>query len=781
MLPRDAAGRVAVELRVRGVVQGVGFRPFAFRLANKLNLAGWVRNDSHGATVHIEGRAADVLAFHDGLIADIPAPACLEAVEVVPAAPTSATGFRIEPSRAETSIAARVPPDRATCEPCRCEVFDPKNRRFRHPFANCTVCGPRFTIVDALPYDRARTAMNRFALCPACAAEFSDPTDRRFHAQPVACPFCGPVIVTRTAAGDTGVGDAALALAVGVLRSGGILALKGLGGFQLLVRADDPAAVRRLRVLKRRPSKPLAVMVSSVADARRLAQIDDTEQRQLTDPANPIVLLDRLPTAPLANEVSPSIGTVGIVLPTTPLHHLLLGDLDFPVVATSGNASGEPIALDGAEAADQLGAIADGFLDHDRPIRRRADDSVVRIIAGRPMVIRLARGYAPLPLPHLERWAAARNLPCALAVGGQQKVALALWTGTQAVLGPYIGDLDDHRTQAAFQIATEDFTTLYDCRPAVVACDHHPDYATTRWAECSGAEVFRVQHHHAHAVGLMVEHDLLDREVLAFTWDGTGLGDDGTLWGGEVLRVTLTGYTRVASLWPIPLPGGEAAIHEPARIALAIVAAACGVERCLTDRQLLERLGLSESAARTLLRMVDREINCPTSTGMGRLFDGLAALVLPLPRVSYEAEAAVRLESICTDSSVIPYPISTVFRDGIWRGDWRPLVDAVLNDLCDGVAVGVIAARIHAAVALWADDVADRYRGLPVVLAGGCFQNRRLTQSLRTRLEAAGRIVHQPEQIPGNDGGLAVGQLAVTLARLAGTRISPPRGDTECV
>jgi hydrogenase maturation protein HypF len=617
-----------------------------------------------------------------------------------------------------------------------------------------------------MPYDRRETGMAGFPLCPDCEREYGSPECRRFHAQPVACGVCGPQVWLRDGKARTVQhGDEAIRGAAMQLRAGRVVAFKGLGGFQLLVRADTSEAVMVLRRRKGRPTKPLAVMVPDVMAAQRLVRLGAEEWQLLESPENPVVLLDRLSgtEARLAPEIAPHLHWVGLMLPTTPLHDLLLAELDFPVVATSGNLSEEPIQSDNDAGVARLVEVADVFLVHDRPIERRVDDSVVRVAAGGPVMIRLARGYAPLPLPALERWLEARRTPPApvLAVGGQQKSAVALWTGTQAVLSPHVGDLDGPETRAAFTQLTVELTDLYGCGAERIACDLHPDYFSTRWAEGQGRPVLRVQHHHAHAAAVMAEHGLLGEEVLAFTWDGTGYGPDGTIWGGEVLRARVDGYERVASLRPFPLPGGETAVREPSRVALGMLAATFGEVAVLDDAELVGSLGLRPAHAKLLLRMILRNVNTPWTSSLGRLFDAVAALLLPIRRVSYEGEAAAWLESLADGSVGAGYELGS---DASGRADWSGLVRAMLEDRRHGVSASVIAGRFHQAIADWASAVAGRHPGLPVVLGGGCFQNRLLLERTRSGLEAAGRRVYHGSRVPPGDGGLAVGQLAVALA-----------------
>lgn len=762
----------ARRVRVRGLVQGVGFRPFVYRLAERLALVGWVRNDADGVLVHVEGSEPALAAFEQMLHAQAPPLAAINAVETADHEPAGYEEFVIEPSPpGDGAGRTRVPADRVACAACLNDVLDPHDRRHDYPFTTCTDCGPRFSIVRAMPYDRERTTMAEFPLCRRCRAEYEGPFDRRFHAEPIACPTCGPRVWLTDAAGqDLADGELAIRAAAEQLQFGQIVALKGLGGFQLLVRADSSGAVARLRQRKRRPTKPFAVMVPSLTQVRLVAHTTAVERALLAGPAGPIVLLRRRAGSCVSPVVAPRGDLLGVMLPTTPLHHLLLRECDFPVVATSGNVSDDPIEIDERAAVDRLNDIADLFLLHNRPIARRVDDSVARVIADTPVLLRLARGHAPAPLPALERWIAARPniaLPPMLAVGGQQKSAVALWTGRQAVLGPHIGDLESVETANAFAHSIADLQALYACRAAAVAADRHPDYHSRRWADASGLPVVAVQHHHAHAAACMVEHDLLDKEILAFTWDGTGLGDDGTIWGGEVLRARLDGYTRVATLAPFGLPGGEAAIREPGRVALALLLASFDRAAVLADEPLLARLGLTPPAARTLAQLIDRGLNCPVTTSMGRLFDAVAALALGAARVSYEGEAAAWLEAAVDDSETTAYPLPLVEEDSLLRADWQPLVRALVTDLRGGATAGRMAARFHHALTGWAAEVAARHTGLPVVLGGGCFQNRRLVEAIRDRLTAAGRAVYHAGAIPPGDGGLAAGQLAVALARRA--------------
>jgi hydrogenase maturation protein HypF len=758
---------------VTGRVQGVGFRPFVSRLAARLGLRGWIANDGRGVCIHAEG-AADALAqFAGELRRSAPASAQVADVRTCPVDVQGLAAFAIQASEpVHGPVRVRVPPDRAICAHCAAEVLDPANRRHAYPLITCTDCGPRYTILEHLPYDRPATTMRKFEVCGTCDREFHAVDSRRGHAQTLSCHDCGPQVVFHRGDESQSIGGPdALRLARAALTAGEVLALKGIGGFQLLVRADRSEAVTRLRQRKRRPSRPFALMPLSLAAAEQIACLTPADRAVLSSPENPIVLATRrsVPSTEwrIAPEVAPRLVQLGLMLPTTGLHQLLLNELPFPVVATSGNRSEEPITMDESGSERALGEIADAWLTHDRPIHRRVDDSVVRVLAGRATTLRLARGYAPWPLPALERFAERspemEKTPV-LAVGGHQKASVALWSGVQAVLGPHVGDLDETATRAAFEETAAALTTLYQCQPAVIACDLHPDYFTTRWAEQRALPLVRVQHHHAHAAACLVEHDLLEREVLAFAWDGTGFGPDSTLWGGEAFVATVAEYRRAASLRPFPLPGGEAAVREPARIALGLI------EPGRWNDRLLRRLGFEATSAARLGQMIARGVNCPQTSSVGRLFDAAAALILGANRVTYEGEAALWLESAADRSVEDAYPMPTDEAGGILRGDWRPMIDALLDDLASNVPAGICAARFHNMLAEWAAAVAGCFPGFDIVLTGGCFQNDLLLSRTRAALERLGRRVYCHQAIPPNDGGLAAGQLAVALAVLAADR-----------
>lgn len=735
-----------LEIRITGEVQGVGFRPYVARLARELRLGGSVRNDGWGVAVEATGEPAALDALLSGLRRG-PAAARVEALEVAELGGGERAGsFEIEAS-AEGTAAIALPPDLACCADCRAEIADPGDRRFDHAFASCTACGPRWTILRGLPYDRARTTMSGFPLCAACAAEYSDPADRRYHAQPIACPDCGPTLTLGEARGG-----AALDAAAARLAAGEVVALKGLGGYQLLADARDRAAIAELRRRKRRPRKPLALLVADLSAAEALVSLDAVARRALTSPAGPIVLAPRREGAALADGVAPGLGELGLMLPTTPLHARLLARCAGPLVCTSANRSGEPLAI----RREQLAGLEAGggeplaVLDHDRPIARAADDSVVR----GEQLLRRARGLAPraLPLP---------DGPAVLAVGCQQKVSVALAVGPRALVGVELGELASSRAVERHRDALRELLELSGASPERIACDLHPELASTRAAEALAAELglplVRVQHHVAHLAAVAAEHRLRE-PLLGLVWDGTGHGADGSSWGGEAIALDpATGdWRRAARLRAIRLPGGEAAIRDPRRTALALLAAIGeSVEQTPEARRWFE-----PGLRRGLAQLLERDLRCPPASSVGRLFDGVAALAgLCENGTSYSAQAACELEAACAAGAAPAYPLPLV--EGV--ADWAPLVRGVVADARAGRPVGEIAARFHAALIELALAMSE---GAPrVALAGGCFANARLLAGARAALEARGAQVLAPRQLPAGDGAIAYGQCA--LARLA--------------
>ncbi|PWI13201.1 carbamoyltransferase HypF [Streptomyces sp. Act143] len=757
--------------QVEGIVQGVGFRPFVYRTAAELGLDGWVAN----VNGHVEGEVAGprraVEEFAVRLRTDAPALARVRRVRLTdsPGRPSYREGFRVRHSapRATDTTPREIPPDAATCAACLAELRDPHDRRHRYPFINCTDCGPRATIIEDLPYDRVRTTMRRFPMCPACAAEYTDPGDRRFHAEPVACPVCGP----RLAWGELR-GEDALRAAVKTVDEGGIVAVKGLGGYQLVCDAGDSAAVAELRRRKRRPAKPFAVMVGGLDAVASLARCGASERTALTSPERPVVLLARRrwrgTVPPLAREVHPGLNQVGLFLPTTGLHHLLLDGLSRPLVVTSGNLTDEPIAVDDTEAARTLASVADGFLTHDRPIRSRYDDSVVQFTGRTRITVRRARGLAPAPLRLAVREPVA-------GVGAQLKHTVTLAADGRAHLGPHTGDLADLATYDAFVATYEHLKRLTGIEPRVLAHDPHPGYLSTQWAEAQSLRRMPVQHHHAHVAACAAEHGVRG-PFLGVAYDGLGLGDDGTLWGGEILVADLSGYRRVGRFATAPLPGGDAAVRHPSRTALGhlLGGETLGFPRPYPwlTRPFTDRLDPAEVAA--VSAMIARDVNCPRASSAGRLFDTVASLLGLCDRVSYEGEAAVRLEAAAGGTCAVPLAHRVVRESGLWVYDPAPTLADLLRRRLDGEPVELLAAAFHATLATVTGELVARAvaQGAPrtVCLGGGCFVNRRLLTEVERRLRAQGLRVLVGGQVPVGDGGISYGQAAVAAARLAGER-----------
>lgn len=753
-------GRERIRLDVRGRVQGVGFRPFACRLARQMGLGGWVRNTRAGATVEVEGAADAVAAYAARLGAELPAPGSVWSATRRSIAPVGEGDMRIGASDAAVaagrSSAALVLPDVALCEDCRGELFDPSARRHRYPFITCARCGPRYSIAQALPFDRANTTMARFPVCEACRAEYEDPLDRRFHAQTIACSICGPRLASWNRAGaEVAAGEAAIGETARALASGEIVAVKGLGGFHLLVDASDEAAVRRLRARKHRPAKPLAVMFPSLTSLRAVCEATEAEEALLRGSASPVVLLRRKPDVSLAASVAPGTPLFGAMVPYTPLHALLLDALDRPLVATSGNAPGEPICTDEREALARLAGIADRFLVHDRPIARPLDDSVARVMGGGTTVLRLARGYAPLVigLP-------GEQQASVLAAGGHLKCALAFAAGGDVVLGPHIGDLESSATVSAHARGIADVEQLFGIVPARVAHDAHPDYRSTAAARRAGPPCVAVQHHLAHVLACAAEHGL-DEPVLGVAWDGTGLGEDGTVWGGEFLVVERGRATRVAHLRPFRLPGGDAAAREPRRSALGALAEALG-DALFERRDLAPTRAFTAAELNVLRAALARGVCAPLTSSAGRLFDTVASLTGLAQRITFEGEAAMALE-FAAERCPLPQPPYAVGLAADGEVDWRPALRAAAAEAAGGASADVVAARFHETMADAIVRVAQRHRPLPVLLTGGCFQNRLLLERCIGRLEALGTRVYWPQRVPPNDGGLALGQAVAAM------------------
>jgi hydrogenase maturation protein HypF len=795
-----------LKLVLHGAVQGVGFRPFIHRLATELNLPGWVSNSTHGLDIEVEGPHAILDEFWRRLPQEKPAISVIQSLEGRWLDAVGYQGFVIRPSDDSDRKTAFIMPDLATCPECLREIFDPANRRYRYAFTNCTNCGPRYSIIQALPYDRANTTMRRFVQCADCEAEYHDPANRRFHAQPNACPVCGPqlsfspgsvsgVVNPRSPTGSKGD---ALLQAAEEIRAGKIVAVKGLGGFHLLVDARKPDAIARLRVRKHREEKPFALMFPSLEWLARCCLASEEEIRLLRSPQAPIVLLPRRTDAAaysLPQELAPGNPYLGVMLPYTPLHHLLLRELDFPVVATSGNLSDEPICIEEQEARTRLKEIADFFLTHNRPIERHVDDSIARVVLGREMILRRARGYAPLPIslpPELSQG------PDVLGVGGQLKSSVALGMGDQVWISQHIGDLETLLANQAFESVIADLQRLYAARLGEVGADLHPNYLSTRYARrltdahggTSAPSLTLVQHHVAHVLACMAENGVRP-PVLGVAWDGTGYGTDGTIWGGEFFLIEAHQWRRIAHLRRFRLPGGDQAVREPRRAALGLLYELRG-ESVLADPLLpvLARLPILER--KNLLAMLKGNLNAPLTSSAGRLFDAVAA-ILDLREVShFEGQAAMELEfaaekmgtgwnpslpgAEAAGGGVVPYSVEIMGRG--WNPslpgggeplviDWGPMITEILEDLQHGRPVADLSARFHATLAQMIVAVAKRAGVKKVALSGGCFQNARLLACCVQGLHVAGFSAYWHQRVPPNDGGIALGQVVGAREKFA--------------
>jgi hydrogenase maturation protein HypF len=754
----------AALLRVRGLVQGVGFRPFVHRLAVRHGLAGWVRNTSSDVQIAIEGPPGALEAFELALRAEAPALARIEGVERAERVAEGRAGFVIAASALDVGRQV-VSPDVATCAACEAELFDPLDRRHRYPFITCTDCGPRFSVIEAMPYDRERTTMRVFAQCQRCLAEYGSSGDRRYHSETNSCPECGPRLWYAAPDGTllAPEREAALAAAMDRLRRGGIVAVRAIGGYHLAVDATDELSVRRLRERKRREAKPLAVMVRTLAEARSLAFVSRREAKLLESPERPIAVLRARPGSFLAPSVAPGLDRVGVMLASTPVHHLLLAGLRRPLVMTSGNRSEEPIAISNAEALEHLGEIADGFLMHDREIASRYDDSVARVHRDGVLLMRRARGWAPLPV----RLPVRSPVPL-LAVGPHLKNTVALAADDRAWVSQHVGDLEDLGTLEHWRDVVARLRDLFRVEPEVVARDLHPGYLSTRLAEESGlGRVIAVQHHHAHVAAVMAEHGVTE-PVIGLACDGTGYGDDGTVWGCEVLLASLTGYRRVGSLLPAPLPGGDLASRRPWRAALGYAALAPG-----SDAAFARAISCAGAAELALARQqIGRRINTPMASSLGRLFDAAAAVLGVRGTVAYEGQAAMELEALAGTVAAPAMPMAQCEAHDRTLLDPVPLLIELGERRAAGESVSRLAAEFHESVAeglaglvLHAAEVA----GLrTVALGGGSFQNARLLAGIERRLEQHGMRVLVPSALPPNDGAISYGQAAVAAALLAG-------------
>ena len=755
-----------LHLSVGGAVQGVGFRPFVYRLATDLGLTGWVRNAPQGLALEVEGPFASIQCFQHRLAAEAPPRASIQQLHSSWLAPLGEQVFTIQPSDTKGVNSTVVLPDIATCGDCLHELFDPNDRRYLYPFINCTNCGPRFSIIQALPYDRPKTTMREFHLCSHCQAEYNDPQNRRFHAQPNACSECGPSLALWNREGTClSTHHEALVKAVEAIRLGAIVAIKGIGGFHFMVDAQNETAIQRLRQRKNREEKPFALMMPSLAMAKRFCHVGSLEADLLCSPAAPIVLLSRQSSVFLPSAIAPDNPNLGVMLPYSPLHHLLMHELGAPVVATSGNLASEPLCTDEQDALYRLADIADVFLVHNRPIARHLDDSIVQVIQGTTQVLRCARGYAPLPISWQTPSGVAQpettqDLRSAtLAVGAHLKSAVAIATDHNIVISQHVGDLETAEAYTAFDTMLDDLSNLHDMRPTAAVCDSHPDYLSTRRAEALGLPLHRVQHHVAHVLSCMADNELKP-PLLGIAWDGSGYGLDGTLWGGEFIQVTEAAYQRVAHFRPFLLPGSEHAIKEPRRSALGLLYTLMGEE--LFDQLELAPLQAFSKQERVLLKtMLAKTLNTPLTSSVGRLFDAVASLIGLRQITTFEGQAAMAMEFALDGLDIDDqYSFEIDHRHATAIVDWKSLIDGIKTDHQNRVSPGYIAACFHNTLVEIIVAIAQYQSQEQVVLTGGCFQNRYLTKRAITRLRSEGFRPFWHRRVPPNDGGIALGQLA---------------------
>ena len=738
-------------IRVTGTVQGVGFRPFVFQLATELQLRGWVRNSSHGVEIEVEGSDESCQGFVDRLRSNSPPQATIRKLDVFPTEVLGEREFTIRSSEGGKELTPiEILPDIATCNACRAELFDPGNRRFEYPFINCVHCGPRYSIIHDTPYDRCRATMREFTMCDSCLAEYEDPMNRRFHAQPNACSDCGPKVDYQDRDGvSQGPSENALILAANAIGEGKIVAIKGLGGFHLFADAGNEVAVRLLRQRKQREAKPFALMYPSLSAISKDCHLSDLESALLDSPAAPIVLLCRRFTSNLPSDIAPESPYLGVMLPSTPLHHLLMQLLGCPVIATSGNLTEEPICIDNEEARRRLGQIANGFLMHDRPIQRAVDDSVVCVVAGREMMLRRSRGYAPKPIE------IRQALPSVLALGGDLKNTIALTNNGRAFVSQHVGDLSNACAHDTFDRNRREFPLLFRSEPTATAVDLHPDYHSAIVAGDTSLSRIEVQHHHAHVASCLADNGL-DQEVLGVVWDGTGYGPDGTIWGGEFLIATLADYERFAYLRTFPLPGSPKAVREPRLTALGLLHEA-GVEPSVTLRA-----AFTDRELAMFHTMLKRNLNCPRTSSTGRLFDAVAALIGLCTHNRFEGEAAMKLEfALPKEPSNEHYtcPEGSPL-------DWVPLIRELMADVELGVDCDRISVRFHNAMVNLVVKIAMQADRRAVALTGGCFQNRYLLEQSILRLRESGFEPLWHRQVPPNDGGLALGQACVAAYQI---------------
>ena len=774
--PIGSEQRERIQLTIRGTIQGIGFRPFVFRLARDLSLGGWIANTTQGTILELEGTRIHLRDFQNRLATELPLSGIIQSISSTPLPIMGEQSFSIRPSHWDNQTHSVISPDLATCQSCLADIKNPRSHRYRYPFTTCAQCGPRFSIALRLPYDRLNTTMHQFVFCGDCQREYDDPSDRRFHAETISCPSCGPQVECWDDKGNIlAQREKALLAASDIIKCGSILAVKGLGGFQLWVNAASSEAIQRLRQRKHRPTKPFAVLFPSLSCLKQHCFISPDEINHLTSPAAPIVLVEKRTTSTLAWDVSPNNPYVGAMLPHTPLHHLLMNDLLIPLIATSGNRSEEPLVIDEQEAVHRLHGIADAFLVHNRPIVRPVDDSVVQVVNNKCLMRRRARGYVPTPLALQPGFDAAHRLSPILAVGGHLKNTVAVTTDDQIIVSQHIGDLSTPEASTQFEQTISDMLTLFHLTPQAIACDSHPDYRSSRFAHQFGKQhnipVLPIQHHHAHIAACQAEHSL-QGPVLGVAWDGAGFGLDETMWGGEFLLCHDAVFTRMAHLRPFRLPGGEVCMQEPRRVALALLYEVFGERLFEWDLPPLRSLG--QNMTRSLVTLLDKDVNCPTTTSIGRLFDGVSALLGLSQVASFEGEAAIALEFLAesemekTHSQPYRLPLEPQSdSEGPWEADWRPLISAIIRDISEQKKPSAIALGFHQALAMLIADVAEHIQCPQIVLSGGVFQNALLLKLSEVALTERGFTVYTPQLFGTNDGGLSLGQSFITMNQFA--------------
>jgi len=750
---------------IRGAVQGVGFRPFVYRLATSLQLNGWVGNTSQGVSLEVEGPTTQIDAFLKRVGQEKPVQSLIQSIETSFLETAGYDAFVFKHGEEDGEKTAQILPDLATCPDCLKEIFNPSDRRYLYPFTNCIHCGPRFTIIEKLPYDRSNTTMKGFTMCDRCREEYTDPLNRRFHAQPNACPDCGPHVELWNEKGNIlSTHQNALAQAAHALRQGALVAVKGVGGFHLMADASNDGTIFLLRKIKNREEKPFALMYPSLDMVKQHCEVSPVEENVLRSSGSPIVLLKRRPGVdiPIAPSVAPKNPSMGVMLPYSPLHHILLRELGMPVVATSGNMADEPICIDEDKAVRQLGSIAKLFLVHDRPILRHMDDSVVRVVMGKDMLLRRARGYAPMPV-HFED-----QLPPVLAVGAHLKNTVATSVRRDVFVSQHIGDLATTQAFDAFQGVVKSFRRLYSLVPSAVIHDEHPQYLSTRFAQSRrNISAIGVQHHYAHVLSCMGDNDLKP-PVLGIAWDGVGLGTDGTLWGGEFIRVDESSFHRVASLRPFSIPGNEKTIQEPRRAALGVLYDILG-DKLFGKHQSSAVTSFTPEELDSIKTQFSKKTGLIRTSSMGRLFDAVASLTGLCQVSHFEAQAAMQLEYALeeapTESGHYPFELIRQGKDEPILVDWHPMMRAILDDIAAGVAVGNISKKFHNALAEMAVAVAEIISEDRIALTGGCFQNKYLSETTIGRLRQEGFTPHWHQKVPANDGGIALGQV-MAAARL---------------